>query len=60
MIVAAVIAGIIGAAIGGVAGAIIVGIIVLALFMPISALVASTLFFDLGGGRTLPDAHSAV
>ena len=60
MIVAAVIAGIIGAAIGGVAGAIIVGIIVLALFMPISALVASTLFFDLGGGGALPDSHSAV
>ena len=60
MIVAAVIAGIIGAAIGGVVGAIVVGVIVLALFMPISALVASTLFFDLGGGRALPEAHSAV
>ncbi len=51
MIVAFLIAGLIGAAIGGVVGAIIVGIIVLALFMPVSALVASTLFFDLGGGN---------
>lgn len=50
MLAASIIAGLIGAAIGGVAGAIIVGIIVLALFMPVSALVASTLFFDLGGG----------
>jgi len=56
MIVAAIIAGIIGAAIGGVVGAIIVGIIVLALFMPVSALVASTLFFDLGGGAAAPAA----
>ncbi len=61
MIVAAIIAGIIGAAIGGVAGAIIVGIIVLALFMPVSALVASTLFFDLGGGGgSLPAGQTAV
>ncbi len=50
MLAAALIAGIIGAAIGGVVGAVIVAILVLALFMPISALVASTLFFDLGGG----------
>ena len=54
MLVAGLIAGLIGAAIGGVAGAIVVGIIVLALFMPVSALVASTLFFDLGGGGSLP------
>ncbi len=50
MLAAAIIAGLIGAAIGGIVGAAIVAIIVLALFMPISALVASTLFFDLGGG----------
>ncbi len=50
MIAAFIVAGLIGAAIGGVAGAVIVAIIVMALFMPISALVASTLFFDLGGG----------
>ena len=60
MLVASIIAGIIGAAIGGVAGAIVVGIIVLALFMPVSALVASTLFFDLGGGGTMPAGQSAV
>lgn len=61
MFVASLIAAIIGAAIGGVAGAIIVGIIVLALFMPVSALVASTLFFDLGGGgSTLPAQTTAV
>lgn len=61
MFVASLIASIIGAAIGGVTGAIIVGIIVLALFMPVSALVASTLFFDLGGGGgTLPARSSAV
>ena len=56
MLAASLIAGLIGAAIGGVAGAIVVGIIVLALFMPVSALVASTLFFDLGGGEELPAA----
>jgi hypothetical protein len=55
MLVAFIIAGLIGAAIGGVAGAIIVGIIVLALFMPVSALVASTLYFELAG-----DAGSQV
>ncbi len=60
MIVAFLIAGLIGAAIGGVAGAIIVGIIVLGLFMPVSALVASTLFFDLGGGSSLPAGENAV
>jgi len=60
MIVAFFIASLIGAAIGGVAGAIIVGIIVLALFMPVAALVASTLFFDLGGGRELPAGQTAV
>jgi hypothetical protein len=49
MLVAFLVAGLIGAAIGGVAGAIIVGIIVLALFMPVSALVASTLYFELAG-----------
>jgi hypothetical protein len=59
MLAAGIIAGIIGAVIGGVVGAILVGIIVLALFMPVSALVASTLFFDLGGGE-LPGQAPAV
>ena len=35
-------------------------IIVLALFMPVSALVASTLFFDLGGGAAAPAGQTAV
>lgn len=56
MLVASLIAGLIGAAIGGVAGAIIVGIIVLALFMPVSALVASTLYFELAGDQAAPVA----
>lgn len=60
MIVAYLIAGLIGAAIGGVAGAIIVGVIVLALFMPVSALVASTLFFDLGGGGATATAPARI
>ena len=60
MIVAFLVAGLIGAAIGGVVGAIIVGIIVLALFMPVSALVASTLFFDLGGGTAAQVAAPTV
>lgn len=51
MLVAYLVAALIGAAIGGVVGAIIVGIIVLALFMPVSALVSSTLYFELGGGN---------
>jgi hypothetical protein len=54
MLVAFLVAALIGAAIGGVAGAIIVGIIVLALFMPVSALVASTLYFELAGDRPAP------
>jgi hypothetical protein len=56
MAVAFIVAGIIGAAIGGVVGAIIVGIIVLALFMPVSALVASTLYFELAGDAGAPAA----
>lgn len=56
MVVAAIIAGVIGAAIGGVVGAIIVSVLILLLFMPISALVASVLFFELGGGETAPAA----
>jgi hypothetical protein len=49
MAVAYLVAALIGAAIGGLAGAIIVGIIALALFMPVSALVASVLYFELAG-----------
>ena len=50
LIVAFVIVGIIGAAIGGFVGAAIVSILVMLVYMPIAALVSSTLFFDLGGG----------
>ena len=52
MIAAFVVAAAIGAAIGGIVGAAIVAFLTLLIFMPISALVASTLFFDLGGGST--------
>ena len=54
MIVAYLVAALIGGAIGGVAGAIIVAVIAFALFLPVHALVASTLFFDLGGTGTAP------
>lgn len=51
MIVAAIIAGAIGAAIGGAVGAIIVSILIMLFFMPVQALVAGVLFFELGGGE---------
>lgn len=60
MFAASLIAGLIGAAIGGVAGAVIVGIVVLALFMPVSALVASTLYFELAGDDAGGRAQPAV
>ncbi|HET6830401.1 MAG TPA: hypothetical protein VFH44_03525 [Solirubrobacterales bacterium] len=60
MIVAYLVAALIGAAIGGLAGAIIVGIIVLALFMPVSALVASVLYFELAGGTASPAAPATT
>lgn len=52
MVAALIVAGLIGAAIGGIVGAAIVAILVSLVYMPIAALVASTLFFDLGGGST--------
>lgn len=52
LIVASIVVAVIGAAIGGAVGAIIAAILVMLLYIPVSALVASTLFFDLGGGST--------
>ncbi len=52
LVVASIIVAVIGAAIGGAVGAIIAAILVMLLYIPVSALVASTLFFDLGGGST--------
>jgi len=60
MIVAYLVAALIGGAIGGVAGAIIVAVIAFALFLPVQALVASTLFFDLGGTGAAPAQHPVV
>ncbi|MGZ5316448.1 MAG: DUF7544 domain-containing protein [Solirubrobacterales bacterium] len=51
-----IVAGIIGAAIGDDAGRVIVQAITSVLTAPIYALVASILFFDLGGGATAPAA----
>jgi hypothetical protein len=51
-----IVAGIIGAAIGDDAGRVIVQAIANVLTAPIAALVASILFFDLGGGAAAPSA----
>ncbi len=51
LILAGIVSAAIGAAIGGVVGATIVAILVLLFYMPVQALVAATLFFDLGGGK---------
>jgi hypothetical protein len=50
LLAAFIIVGIIGAAIGGIVGAAVVSVLVMLLYMPVVALVSSTLFFDLGGG----------
>lgn len=55
-----IVAGIIGAAIGDDAGRVIVQAITSVLTAPIYALVASILFFDLGGGATAPAAPATT
>jgi hypothetical protein len=51
-----IIAGSIGAAIGDDAGRIVVQVIFQTAVAPVAALVASILFFDLGGGKDAPSA----
>ncbi|MGZ5335525.1 MAG: DUF7544 domain-containing protein [Solirubrobacterales bacterium] len=55
-----IVAGIIGGAIGDDAGRVIVQAITSVLTAPIYALVASILFFDLGGGATAPAAPATT
>ncbi len=52
LIAASIVVAVIGAAIGGAVGAIVAAILVMLLYIPVAALVSSTLFFDLGGGST--------
>jgi hypothetical protein len=54
-----IVSGIAGDAIAGDAGRVIIGTIASILTAPIAALVASLLFFDLGGGGDAPTAPAA-